>query len=294
MSRETPNGSRDSGKLPSFKRSRFRKKKEMPGGLWVMCPDCKNVQYKKEVEGLHKVCPECNFHFELGAPERITKHLDPGSFEEMFADLESLDPLEFKAKTSYRDRLAAAKKKTGLQEACVVGRGLIENKPLIFGVTDPRFMRGSMGSVVGEKIALAAEAAAAERLPFVFVSGSGGGARMDEGILSLMQMAKTSAALAKLHEAGMPFISVLTHPTMGGAMASFAALGDVMIAEPKALLGFAGPGVVKNTIKAELPKGFQTSEFLLEHGMIDMIVNRQDLRGRLSQLLSYLCKGTAA
>jgi acetyl-CoA carboxylase carboxyl transferase subunit beta len=270
-----------------FRRIRFRKKKEMPGGLWLRCPGCSNLQYRRTVEEKLNVCPECNYHFEISAPERIAILLDPGSFEERFGDMAPLDPLGFVARKPYAERLGQARQATGLKDACVVGTGRIEGMEIVFGATDSRFLRGSMGSVVGEKIARGVELALELRRPLVFVSGSGGGARMDEGVLSLMQMAKTAAALARYDEAGGFYISILTNPTMGGAMASFAALGDVLIAEPKALLGFAGPNVIKETIKADLPEGFQTSEFLLEHGFIDMIVGRADLRAIVAKLLRY-------
>ncbi|RME73947.1 MAG: acetyl-CoA carboxylase carboxyltransferase subunit beta [Planctomycetota bacterium] len=277
-----------------FKRIRFRKKREMPGGLWMRCPGCSNLQYRRVVEQRLRVCPECNHHFEISAPERIAICCDEGSFEERFAELCSTDPLGFVARKAYRDRLERAQQVTGLRDACVVGTARIEGQRCVFGCTDSRFLRGSMGSVTGEKIARAIELATELQLPFVFVSGSGGGARMDEGVLSLMQMAKTSAALARFDERGGFFISVLTNPTMGGAMASFAALGDVIIAEPKALLGFAGPNVIRQTIKADLPEGFQTSEFLLEKGFIDMIVDRPDLKATLGRLLRYADPGSEA
>ncbi|MHC4660403.1 MAG: acetyl-CoA carboxylase, carboxyltransferase subunit beta [Planctomycetota bacterium] len=273
-----------------IKKFAFSRKKNVPEGLWMRCPGCTKMVYKKMVEDGQMVCPECNFHFEIGARDRISLLIDEGSFEELFADLESIDPLEFAGKKKYIDRLSDAQKKTGLKEACVVGRGRIEEKQLIFGVTDSRFMRGSMGSVVGEKITRAVEIAVEENKPFVFVSGSGGGARMDEGMYSLIQMAKTSAALARLHEAGLVYIAILTHPTMGGAMASFAALGDTLLAEPGAHIGFAGPRVIKETVRKELPAGFQKSEFLLEHGLIDMIVSRSELKPTLARLLDYMQK----
>ncbi len=231
------------------------------------------------------VCPECNYHFEISSAKRIQMILDPASFEERFTNLSPLDPLGFRALKAYKDRLVETQHRTGLKDACVVGTGKIERIPVVFGVSDSRFLRGSMGSVVGEKIFRGVELARDLKYPFIFVSGSGGGARMDEGILSLMQMAKTSAALADLDRHGGLFISVLTNPTMGGALASFAALGDVVIAEPKALIGFAGPNVIRETIKADIPAGFQTSEFLLEHGFLDRIVNREDLRSTIASLL---------
>lgn len=263
----------------------LRKRRELPGHLWMHCPGCSGVVYKPLVEEKLWVCPSCNHHFEIPSWKRIELLLDPGSFVERFADLAPLDPLEFQALRSYKERLVEAQLKTGLKDACIVGTGRIEGMPVVFGVSDSRFLRGSMGSVVGEKIARATELASQENLPLVFVSGSGGGARMDEGILSLLQMAKTSAALGQLQRNSGLFISILTNPTMGGAMASFAALGDVILAEPKALIGFAGPNVVRETIRAELPEGFQTSEFLLEHGFIDKIVNREDLRRTVAYFL---------
>jgi len=273
-----------------IKQFAFGRKKNVPEGLWMRCPGCTKMVYKKMVEEGQMVCPECNYHHEISAAERIKLLIDDGTFEELFAEIASVDPLNFAGAKPYIERLAQAQKDTGLKEACVVGRGKIEGKPVIFGVTDSQFMRGSMGSVVGEKIARAVETAVEESKSFIFVSGSGGGARMDEGMFSLMQMAKTSAALARLHEAGQLYISILTNPTMGGAMASFAALGDVLIAEPGASIGFAGPRVIKETVRKELPAGFQTSEFLLEHGLIDVIVNRSELKATLARLLDYLEK----
>ena len=262
-----------------------RRRRDMPTNLWMRCPRCARLVYKPKVEEKLNVCPECNYHFEISSRRRIEIVLDSDSFVEHFSDLSPLDPLEFKALKAYKDRLAAAQERTGLRDACVVGSGAIEGMPVIFGVSDSRFLRGSMGSVVGEKICRATEMARDERKPFIFISGSGGGARMDEGIFSLMQMAKTSAALADFDRHQGLFVSVLTNPTMGGAMASFAALGDVVLAEPYALIGFAGPNVIRETIKSEIPEGFQTSEFLLEHGFVDGIVNREDLRSSLTYYL---------
>jgi acetyl-CoA carboxylase carboxyl transferase subunit beta len=262
-----------------------RKRRDMPGNLWMQCRGCSRLIYKPKVEEKLWVCPECNYHFEVSSWQRVNMMLDPGTFQEQFSELSPVDPLGFRAVKAYKDRLAQAQLKTGLRDACVVGLGKIESQPLVFGVSDSRFLRGSMGSVVGEKICRATELARERDLPFVFISGSGGGARMDEGILSLMQMAKTSAALAQLDRAPGLFISILTNPTMGGAMASFAALGDVILAEPKALIGFAGPNVIRQTIRSEIPEGFQTSEFLLEHGFIDRIVNREELRPTVSYFM---------
>lgn len=266
----------------------FRKRRDMPGGLWMRCAPCDKMIYRSLVLERGNVCPECNYHFEITSAERIHSICDPESFEERFTDLKPTDPLGFVARRAYKDRLEEVQSKTGLNDAGVVGQARIGGHPVIFGVSDSRFLRGSMGSVVGEKICRAIELARELRHPFIFVSGSGGGARMDEGMLSLMQMAKTSAALSRLNEAGVLFVSILTNPTMGGAMASFAALGDFVFAEPKALIGFAGPTVIKQTINAELPEGFQSSEFNLEHGFLDRIVDRQDIRETLIRVLNYV------
>lgn len=271
-----------------FRRIGFRKKKEMPSGLWIRCLGCENSQYKRLVEERLQVCPECNFHFEISGRERISILLDENSFVEHFEDLAPTDPLNFSARRSYRERLKEAQALTGLKDATIVGTGKLEGREIIFGVSDSRFLRGSMGSVVGEKITRGIEMATRAEVPFIFVSGSGGGARMDEGVLSLMQMSKTSAAISRLDDAGGLFVSVLTNPTMGGAMASFAALGDIVMAEPNALLGFAGPNVIRQTLKVEIPEGFQRSEFLLEHGFLDMIVSRPEMRKTLILLLDYL------
>lgn len=270
-----------------FKRIRFRKKREVPGDLWIKCPSCSHTVWKKNVEQNHQVCPECDFHFEIPATKRLELLIDDGSFSPINTHLKPLDPLQFKARRSYRERLDQAQELTGFNDACVTGTATIVGVPVVIGASDSRFLRGSMGSVVGEMITRSVELATSSNRPFIFVSGSGGGARMDEGALSLMQMAKTSAALARFDEAGGLFVSVLTNPTMGGCMASFAALGDVIIAEPKALLGFAGPDVIRQTIRAELPDGFQTSEFLLAHGFLDLIVHRRDLRDKIAQILRY-------
>jgi len=264
------------------------RKKQIPGDLWMKCPDCKGMLFKKEVEDRKKVCTECQYHFTITPTERLDLMVDPGTFQELWTDLESVDALKFEGDVSYKKKLAAAQKETGQKDACVVGTAKIQNRDLVVGMTDSRFMMGSMGSVVGEKVTRAFELATEKKLPLVFVSGSGGGARMFEGCLSLMQMAKTSAAIARHSEAGGLFISVLTNPTMGGVMASFAALGDIILAEPKAMIGFAGPRVIEQTIKQDLPKGFQTSEFLLQHGFIDMIVDRRKMRDELAKLLEYL------
>ncbi len=262
-------------------------KRGAPDGLWMKCEACDNLVYKKVVEEAHHVCPECGFHFRITSAQRVEYLLDAGSFIEHFTNLESIDALNFKGQKSYKDKLAKAQKNTGLKEAAVFGTGLINEQKVVFGVIDASFIMGSMGSVVGEKIARGAELARKEKLPFIIVSGSGGGARMEEGILSLFQMAKTSAAIKRLQDAGGIYIAILTNATMGGSMASWASLGDITIAEPKALLGFAGPRVIAQTVRQELPPGFQTSEFLLEHGFVDMIAHRKDLRQKLISLLRY-------
>ncbi len=265
----------------------FRRKRNIPDGLWKRCEGCKSVVYKKKVEEKHNVCPECNYHFRISTSERIKIILDKDSFEEYWKNMLPADPLNFKDRISYKDRVANEQKKTGLNEAATVGKGTIEGKSVIFAVTDPGFIMGSMGSVVGEKITRSAEKALELRLPLIIITGSGGGARMHEGAISLMQMAKTSSAIARLNEAGIPYISVLTDPTLGGVMASFASQADIIMAEPGARVGFAGPRVIKETIKKTLPKGFQTTESMLEHGFIDMIIERSKLRHEISKALDY-------
>jgi acetyl-CoA carboxylase carboxyl transferase subunit beta len=264
------------------------KKKEIPDGLWTKCEECSETLYNKTLEENLKACPKCNYHFVLGAYERINILLDKDTFKEYDKDMISADPLEFRGPKTYKDKLAADMSLTGLKDAVVSGEGQLDNKKLIIAVTDSRFIMGSMGSVVGEKITRAIEAATKNKLPLIIVSGSGGGARMYEGMYSLMQMSKTCAALAYHHKEKLPYISVLTNPTMAGVMASFAGVADIIIAEPKALIGFTGPRVIEQTIRQKLPPGFQRSEFLLEHGLIDMIVHRKNLKATLSQLLDYL------
>ena len=266
----------------------FRKKKDMPDGLWTRCDGCKGMVYKKIVEERMYVCPECNYHFRVFSRDRLKLLLDENSFEEMWDNMVPCDPLNFKDRITYPERVAAEQQKTGLKEAAIVGKGKINGKEVMIGITDSSFIMGSMGSVVGEKIARVAEKARELRLPLIIISGSGGGARMQEGVFSLMQMAKTSAAIARFQEAGGLYISILTDPSLGGVMASFASLADIMMAEPKALIGFAGPRVIQETIRRSLPKGFQTAEFLLEHGFLDMIVHRQDMKKELSRLIDYL------
>lgn len=264
-----------------------RPKRGVPEGLWIRCPNCRNTIFRKEAEQRLNVCPECDYHFHLPARERIKQLLDQDSFEEWFTDLRSLDPLQFSDRIPYPERLKQEMAKTGLTEAAVVGRGYIRGRPVVIGITDFLFMAGSMGSVVGEKLTRAIEEATRLRLPLVIVSGSGGGARMQEAILSLMQMAKVSAALARFDSAGGLYICVLTNPTMGGAAASFAGLGDIVLAEPGAMIGFAGKRTIWATVRLELPEEFQSSEFLLRHGFIDRIVHRKDLRTELARLIDY-------
>jgi acetyl-CoA carboxylase carboxyl transferase subunit beta len=261
----------------------------VPAGLWMRCPECGDMLFRKVVEEALHVCPNCQYHFRVSARTRIEHLVDPGSFEERYADIEPADPLRFVDKKAYRDRLKAEQAKTGNPDAVVCGKGFIKGRPIMMAVMDPEFMMGSMGSVVGEKITLTVEAAADEKLPLLIVSCSGG-ARMQESTLSLMQMAKTSAALAKLDEARQVFISLLADPTTGGVTASFATLGDFILAEPKALIGFAGPRTIWNTIKVELPEGFQRSEFLQEHGFVDFVVHRKDLRSEIARLVDFCAK----
>jgi acetyl-CoA carboxylase carboxyl transferase subunit beta len=262
-------------------------KRGVPEGLWKRCPGCQATIFRKEAEKRLGVCPECDYHWYVPAQERIRQVLDEGTFEEWFAELEPTDPLSFADKKPYAQRLKEEQARTGLRDAAVVGTGMIRARRVAFGVTDSAFIMGSMGAVVGEKLTRLVERATTQRLPLIIVSGSGGGARMHEGILSLMQMAKVSAALARYDAAGGVFISVLTNPTMGGVAASFASLGDVVFAEPRALIGFAGPRVIQAAIRIELPKGFQTSEFLLEHGFIDRIVKRSDLKSEIARTIDY-------
>jgi len=267
-----------------------QKRKNIPAGLWTKCPECEEVIFNKALKESFSVCPKCNYHFVINCKERVDLLVDEGSFKEINESLESMNPLNFKGVKTYEEKITQDKKKTGLKSAVLTGEGRIIGRRVAIGVTDSRFIMGSMGSVVGEKLTRLIEYAIEKKLPVVIVSGSGGGARMYEGLFSLMQMAKTSAALAKLKKTSLPFISVLTNPTMGGVMASFAALGDLIVAEPKALLGFAGPRVIEQTIKQQLPDGFQTSEFLLDHGMVDIVVERNLLAEKLKQVLDYLMK----
>lgn len=271
----------------SWKNVLPQNKRGVPEGLWRRCPGCQQTIFRKEVERRLGVCPECDYHWYVSARERIRQLIDEGTFEEWDADLWPADPLGFVDSKPYSQRLKDEQARTGLADAAVTGQGMIRGRRVAFGVTDSAFIMGSMGSVVGEKITRLIERATEHSLPLVIVSASGGGARMHEGMLSLMQMAKVSAALARFDQAGGLFISVLTNPTMGGVAASFASLGDLIFAEPKALIGFAGPRTIKATIRIELPKGFQTSEFLLEHGFIDRIVSRQNLKTEIARAIDY-------
>ncbi|MEM9586826.1 MAG: acetyl-CoA carboxylase, carboxyltransferase subunit beta [Planctomycetota bacterium] len=266
------------------------KKRGVPEGLWLKCGGCGSSVYKKEVQQHLNVCPKCDHHFYVSATERIEQVLDAGTFESMNDQLRPTDPLDFSDRKRYSERLVAEQKRTGLSEAVVTGTGMVRARRVAFAVTDSAFIMGSMGSVVGERLTRLVERAPEQDLPLIIISGSGGGARMHEGILSLMQMAKVSAALAKYDEAGGLFISVLTNPTMGGVAASFASLGDLVFAEPKALIGFAGPRTIKATIGIELPEGVQTSEFLLEHGYIDRIVPRSSLKSEIARAIDYCGK----
>lgn len=261
------------------------KKVKVPEGLWVKCNSCKELVYKKELEKNLKVCPKCNYHFRISATERIFLLADKDSFTEMIPELSSNDPLEFKDQISYKDRLRESQRLSSVNEAATAGMATINNLPVALVVLDFAFMGGSMGWVVGEKFTKSVEKAMKERIPLISVASSGG-ARMQEGIVALMQMAKTSSAIARFKNDGLPYISVLTDPTFGGVSASFAMLGDIIIAEPKSLIGFAGPRVIEQTTKQQLPENFQTAEFLLEHGMIDMIVSRRELKQTIYKLLS--------
>ena len=268
----------------------LRPRKEMPEGLWVRCPGCEHTLYKSAVEKSLNVCPDCNYHFRIKAKTRIKYLADEDSFQEILGTLKPEDPLGFKFRgTTYKKRLKEDTKKSGAKEAMLIGKAFIKGRGVILAVMEPNFLMGSMGFIVGEKFCAAVDMAMDEKLPLVAVCCSGG-ARMHEGVISLGQMAKTSATLAKFDEAGGLYICVLTDPTTGGVTASFAMLGDCLIAEPGALIGFAGPRTIAETIKVELPEGFQTSEFMLEHGFVDMIVHRKDLRSEIARLIDYCHK----
>ena len=276
-------------KKPTLKFS-DKKKREMPEGLWTKCPGCSEMVHHLAVEENLRVCPACGHHFSMGARERITTLVDEGSFQETDATMAAVDPLGFKGVATYEERLKTYRKKTGLVDAVITGSGLMGEHPVGLAVMDFSFLAATMGSVVGEKITRAIEASTKAKRPILIVCASGG-ARMYEGMLSLMQMAKTSGALARHGEAGLPYIAVLTNPTTAGVMASFATLGDITLAEPKSMIGFAGPRVIRETTHQELPAGFQTAEFLLEHGLIDEIVPRARLRETIITILGNLMKG---
>jgi acetyl-CoA carboxylase carboxyl transferase subunit beta len=263
------------------------KKSTIPEGLWTKCVKCDQIVYNKELIANLKVCPKCGNCFPLSARERVAMLLDEGTIQELDPNLESADPLDFLDGKIYKEKAKASQKKTGSKDAVWTGRGDLEGRPVALGVMDFGFMGGSMGSVVGEKLARAAEHALENRIPLIIVSTSGG-ARMHEGIFSLMQMAKVSSVLARLREAGIPFISILADPTTGGVTASYAMLGDLIFAEPGALIGFAGPRVIEQTIRQTLPDGFQRSEFLLKHGMVDRIVPRSELKKELKRAIGFL------
>jgi acetyl-CoA carboxylase carboxyl transferase subunit beta len=271
-----------------FKRTRQDLKKvKIPEGLWVKCEGCKEIVYRKEIERNLKVCPKCNYHFRINAEERVELLVDEETFIEADENIVSADPLGFKDQIPYKDRLKNNEEKTGLTEAAVSGTGLVGGFKVSLIIMDFGFMGGSMGSAVGEKIVRAVERAIEEKIPFITVSSSGG-ARMQEGIFSLMQMARVSAAIGKLKNNSIPYISILADPTFGGVTASFAMLGDIIIAEPRSLIGFAGPRVIEQTINQQLPENFQRAEFLLEHGLIDMVVHRKEMKGVLVKLLGHL------
>ncbi|MBI3781224.1 MAG: acetyl-CoA carboxylase carboxyltransferase subunit beta [candidate division NC10 bacterium] len=265
-------------------------KAKAPKGIWIKCDGCKDILYKGEVERNNHVCPKCQRHFRIGSREWMRILLDPDTFQEMDARLQPLDPLGFVDSKAYPERVKAAKKDTGLEDAITTGVGTIGAHPVVIGAMEFFFMGGSMASVVGEKITRAVERAITSRSPLILVSCTGG-ARMQEGVLSLMQMAKTSAALARLGRAGIPYISLLADPTTGGVTASFSMLGDIIIAEPKALIGFAGPRVIQDTIRQALPAGFQRAEFVQAHGFVDLIVDRRQLREVLTKLLAFFAEG---
>lgn len=277
--------------LPSRIRTEGTQKKGVPEGLWVKCLGCASLLYSTELIKNLNVCPNCNHHHRISARERIAQFLDEGFQDEIASNLEPVDRLKFRDSKKYKDRISQAQKATGEKEAFLVVKGMLKSHPIVMGAFEFDFMGGSMGATVGEKFVRAVNVAMSEHRPFVCFTASGG-ARMQEGLFSLFQMAKTSAALAKLSEKRLPFIVVLTDPTMGGVSASFGSLGDIIIAEPNALIGFAGPRVIEQTVRQTLPEGFQKSEFLLEHGHIDMIVQRKDLRTTVAELISKMSHST--
>jgi acetyl-CoA carboxylase carboxyl transferase subunit beta len=278
---------------PGFNDSGNGKKLHIPGGLFHKCPECGAVVHNLELVENQRVCPHCEHHFPQEARERLDQLLDPGSFEERDAHLRTVDMLQFRAGSSYQDSLKKHHERTGLHDSVISGVGRLEGRPLAISVLDFNFLGGSLGSVAGEKITRGVETATDQRMPVIIISATGG-ARMHEGMFALMQMAKTSGALALHAQARLPFISVLTDPTYGGVIASFASLGDVIVAEPKAMIGFAGPRVIRETTHQDLPPGFQTAEFLEAHGLVDMVVSRRKMRATLAGLLAYFCPAARA
>jgi acetyl-CoA carboxylase carboxyl transferase subunit beta len=281
-------------KLPQkIKRVVGSDKKTVPEGLWIKCPSCQSVLYRKDLEDNSEVCPKCSYHNRIGARARLVQLLDPEGQFEIGANVQPIDPLKFKDSKSYAERIKESQKAVNEKDALIVMQGAIKSVPVVAAAFEFKYMGGSMGSVVGERFVRGVQTAIDNKMAFICISASGG-ARMQEGLLSLMQMAKTSAALTQLSNAGLPFISVLTDPTMGGVSASFAMLGDVIVAEPQALIGFAGPRVIEQTVRETLPDGFQRAEFLLEHGAIDLIIDRREMRNRLASLLANLMRLPAA
>ncbi len=282
--------------MPLFSKKNYStvkvRKRDIPDGLWLKCPGCQEIIFKQELDNNLGVCPKCDYHFQMPRLDRINMFMEEGTFEEWDADLYSVDTLSFTGTASYANKLEENMRKTGFHDAISIGRGRMAHHTIGLGVMDFSFLGASMGSVVGEKVTRLIEKCTEARLP-VMLSCASGGARMYEGMFSLMQMAKTSGALARHAEAGLPYIPVLTHPTTAGVMASFATLGDVIVAEPNALIGFAGPRVIKETTQQDLPEGFQRSEFLLKHGLLDVVVSRKDLKATLVRLLDYLTGKTA-
>jgi acetyl-CoA carboxylase carboxyl transferase subunit beta len=281
-------------KLPQkIKRVVGSDKKTVPEGLWIKCPSCQSVLYRKDLEDNSEVCPKCSYHNRIGARARLVQLLDPEGQFEIGANVQPIDPLKFKDSKSYAERIKESQKAVNEKDALIVIQGAIKSVPVVAAAFEFKYMGGSMGSVVGERFVRGVQTAIDNKMAFICISASGG-ARRQEGLLSLMQMAKTSAALTQLSNAGLPFISVLTDPTMGGVSASFAMLGDVIVAEPQALIGFAGPRVIEQTVRETLPDGFQRAEFLLEHGAIDLIIDRREMRNRLALLLANLMRLPAA
>ncbi|NRP51862.1 MULTISPECIES: acetyl-CoA carboxylase, carboxyltransferase subunit beta [unclassified Marinobacterium] len=273
--------------VPSLARNDEKKRNSIPEGLWEKCPKCESVLYKPELDKTLHVCPKCDHHLRIGARQRLNYFLDEGSTTEIAADIEPIDRLKFKDSKKYKDRLTAAQRDTGEKDALVAMKGTLEGNPVAAVAFEFRFMGGSMGTVVGERFVRAAEVSLAEGIPLVCFSASGG-ARMQEALFSLFQMARTSAVLEEMRTKGIPFISVLTDPVYGGVSASLAMLGDLNVAEPRALVGFAGPRVIEQTVREKLPEGFQRSEFLLEHGQVDMIIERGEMRSRLAKMLRQM------